>query len=330
MFLPLSENLNIKGRALPVTEWMLIDQGGGAIESLLINHNSNQRQILVYFTPERGAQCSYEVDPTALDGKHIQTGDTLSHLHVSSLDQQVIALKGNIQELRASLEFLRSGDRETEIEGSRQRLEYSKTRHAEQVKVLKRTEDLLSRGIISQQEYDLEARRERLDAIRVSIDEADLGSAMSGAQSSKLEIIQAQIDENSLQLTLLEDLINNLIFTSPIDGNLFYPTNQDTLLSVANTDTLVIFTLVSIQQLSSLDVIQEVSIQSGGESYPINLDNLSQVDQYFPLGDVNISIYRAIIPNLTGLFRRGQTLDISLKMVSRTGLEKIYDWMENR
>jgi hypothetical protein len=201
LFVPFPQGTSLKAVVSAASQYQIISNGSGSYSTIYQDLWRNRALESKTLVPDRGGLVLYTAKPGLSQGM-ITVGDTLAWLYSSTLVDKIVSLEGNISTLKASLEFERSGSKETEIQEARLQLTYAQTRLEEQQKILERTRSLLEGNIIPQQEYDLEVRKEKLDAIRVSIAEANLGSALSGAQSRKLDVYRTQIADEEKKLAV--------------------------------------------------------------------------------------------------------------------------------
>ncbi|NQV14879.1 hypothetical protein HQ531_05420 [bacterium] len=323
ILIPIPSQITLPGRVIPMREWVFVASGNGSHESLGIDNRTNQKQDQKYFIPQRGELFSFIQAAQGLREGSVEKGDTLGIMHSSAYEERLLSLTGSLQELNASLEFLRSGSRETVIAAARSRVDYARARHAEQVKETNRAQGLLNSAIISQQEYDQEARQERLDAIKVSIAESDLGSALSGAQSSELKVIQARINEKEAQIGLTQELMNQMVLTAPFQGHLSFPYNRDTLMTVSDMDSMVIYVPVNSSLSESMDLIKQVTAESATQSLDIELDQVTRLDQLVEGGGAEFNLYRIVFENQTPGFPSGKMINVKFGIKARTGLSMI-------
>jgi len=239
------------------------------------------------------------------------------------LTDRILNLEGNINTLKASLEFERSGNKATEIEAARLRLTYAKTRLEEQQKILERSRSLLDGKIIPQQEFDLEVRREKLDAIRVSIAEADLGSALSGAQSRKLDVYRSQIAHEEEKLALAQDVLAQLTLVSPLSGMLFFPISEDTLLSIEQVDTMIV--TLPIQGGSSSNINWDAHVALSGTNFRMDIspDQMQVQDHILRVAGEQLILVRIRIDNSAGLLVPGQLLEASVKFTPKSVFQSL-------
>ena len=324
---PIPSQISLKGRAIPAKEWVFVAAGDGSFEALQIDNKSNQRNHQKHYIAQRGEQYSFNMFSEKLSDGYVDKGDTLGHLSSSDLDQRVLNLNATLTELKASLEFQRSGSRETVVAGARSRVEYALARHAEQLKVTNRAEDLLKSGVISQQEYDIEARRERLDAIKVSIAEADLGSALSGAKSSELKLIETQIEETVAKIAMTQKLADEMILIAPFSGYLDFPFSNDTLMTLSDLNTMVIYIPVSGTLKDPLELVEEIDIVTENGSLSVDLSQFKKLRQILERDGSEFNLYRLLVENTETSIPSGKMLQVRFKLQPRTGYNMLKNLM---
>jgi len=316
IFIPFPQNNSMKAVVSPTLEFQLLSNGGGDYSAVLLDNWKNKTISMENFIADRGGLIQYR----ASDGNSgfITRGDTLGWLYSSTIMDRIVTLEGNISTLKASLDFERSGSKATEIEAARLQLTYAKTRLEEQQKILERSKSLLESQIIPQQEYDLEVRREKLDAIRVSIAEADLGSALSGAQTRKLDVYRTQIADEERKLNLVRDVLAQMTFISPISGNLFYPLPADTLLIVEDIDSLVVIIPLQGVTRNMIDLTSQVSLTAGDFQLDVHPEQIRIDDHVLRAGGEQFILARIRIDNPDHRVVPGQLLEASVHYTAKS------------
>ena len=317
IFIPFPQGASLKAVVTASTQYQVISNGTGSYSTQLKDLWTNQTLQSNSLVPDRGGLVSYKANPAISQGA-VMRGDTLGWLYSSTLSDRILSLEGNINNLKASLEFERSGNKATEIKAARLRLTYAETRLEEQRKILERSKSLLDSKIIPQQEYDIEVRRERLDAIRVSIAEADLGSALSGAQTRKLDVYRTQIADEEKKLALARDVLAQMTLFSPVSGQLFFPLSEDTLLSIEQVDALIVTLPIQGGSLGRIDWTSQVSLSGAGFEMNISHEPMQVDDHILRVGGEQLILVRIRIPNDDRLLVPGQLLDASVNFTSKS------------
>ncbi|MBC8374683.1 MAG: hypothetical protein H8E26_01490 [FCB group bacterium] len=317
LFVPFPHGTSLKAVVTASNHFQVLSNGNGAYSTshkdLWKNRTLSSRSLL----PDRGGLVVYKANPQLSQGL-VTAGDTLAWLYSSTLSDKIVSLEGNINTLKASLEFERSGSKETEIEAARLQLTYARARLEEQQKILERSKSLLEGKIIPQQEYDIEVRRERLDAIRVSIAEADLGSALSGAQTRKLDVFRAQIADEEKKMALARDVLSHMTFVSPLSGKLLFPLSEDTLMSVEQVDTLVAMLPIQGGSFNMVEWTSHLTLIGPNFEMNVSPEQMQVDDHILKVGSEQLILVRIRIDNTEGSLVPGQLLEASVKFSSRS------------
>jgi hypothetical protein len=318
LFTPFPKNHTTTGIVKPLSEYSLISTGTGSFSTVLVDHWTDQQISRQSISSQRGGLMSFSTQKNISRSREIAIGDTLGTIYSSEVEAEIARLQGNIATLNASLALERSGSRQSVINGARLRLAYAKTRYEERKKILQRSADLLSRNIISQQEYDDDESQERLDSIRISIAEADLASALSGAQTAKLEVIKTQIAEEENKLELQLELYNALTLTSPISGRIDFPMSDDILWSVQKTDTLLVWIPVYSKDVTFSAFTGDLIVRAPGFERIIPGDEIQVSQKLYSLGSDQMVLLKARFPQGDPPLQLGERLDIVIKQGSKS------------
>lgn len=322
LLIPFPQGTSLKAVVTAATQFQVLDNGNGSYTSVHRDLWNNLVLSSDRLIPDRGGFMGYRAN-TMIQPGEIEAQDTLGWLYSSSLQDKLISLEGNIKTLKASLEFERSGSRASEIEGARQQLAYARTRLEEQQKIVERSKSLLEGSIISQQEYDVDVRRERLDAIRVSIAEANLGSALSGAQASRLDVIRSRISDEETKLAASLQILDRLTLRSPISGLLHYSMSGDTLLSVDEVDQVVV--LLPLHSAKSNPMGWASRITLHGPDFDMDIDPADvHVDEHIQLvNGEQLILARIKLDNSIHQLVVGQLLEASVDIESKSVIQML-------
>lgn len=312
LFIPFPQSASMKAIVTASAQYQVITDGNGGYSTLLRDQWKNQVLSSTNLIPERGTFVEYLANTDVTPGP-ISRYDTLGWLSSSALMRDVVALKGNINTLKATLEFEQSGSRASVVEAARQELAYAKTRLEEQQKILDRTRSLLESNVITQQEYDLDVRKERLESVRVSIAEANLGAALSGAHSSKLDVYRSQIADEERKLKVMQDVLTRLTLVSPIDGQLLFPMSGDTLLTVQQVDDVVVVLPVQSSVKSMAAWSSDLRLSSSEHDLEVSPDQIHMDERILRVGREQLILAHIRIDNSEGRFVPGQILDASVR-----------------
>ena len=307
---------------MAASQFQVLDNGNGSYTSVHKDLWNNQVLSSGHLIPDRGGYIGYRAN-TLIQPGEIEAQDTLGWLYSSTLQEKMISLEGNLRTLKASLEFERSGSRASEIEGARQQLAYARTRLEEQQKIVERSKSLLAGNIISRQEYDVDVRRERLDSIRVSIAEANLGSALSGAQASRLDVIRSRIADEENKLATLLQLMDHLTIQSPISGHLHYSMSGDTLLSVDHIEHVVVLLPLHSAKTNPMGWASQITLH--GPDFDMDIDPIDiHVDEHIQLvSGEQLILVRIRLDNSSRQLVVGQLLEASVDIESKSVIQML-------
>ncbi len=317
LFIPFPQGSTQKAVVMPSAEFQVTASGAGGFSSIFTDLWNNHILSSKDFIPQRGGVIQYERN-LELRSETVDSGDTLGWLISSSVLDRIITLEGNISTLKANLEFEQSGSRQTVIQAARLQLDYARTRHAEQLKILDRSAAMLESGIITQEEFEQDQRRERLNAIRISIAEAELGSALSGSKSSKLDIYRTQIADEERKLELARETLASMTLVSPISGKLNYAEDTDILFTLGKLDTVLVLVPLDGATYSMSEWTSDLSLSGTDFSVVLTPDQVKVTEQILGSGTNQMVLIRARLPNPHGTLIPGQFLEASLKFRAKS------------
>jgi hypothetical protein len=162
-----------------------------------------------------------------------------------------------------------------------------------------------------------------LDAIRVSIAEADLGSALSGAQTRKLDVFRAQIVDEEKKLAVARDVLDHMTLVTPLSGKLLFPLSEDTLMSIEQVDTLVAVLPIQGGSHSTIEWTSQLTLIGPNFQQIVTSDQMQVDDHILKVGSEQLILVRIRIDNSEGLLVPGQIVEASVKFSSKSVIQML-------
>lgn len=252
--------VTVPGKILCTQEWIVTLNADGGIVAFVVDRASGVTKHYSLAQFERGDAVQFTLDPHVVGGITVAQGDTIGVVQSSEIERELQRLRGELRNVTASLAVSVTGEKQSIVEEAKQSVEYAK-RQAEDLKaVLARQKLLYEKGLVAQQEYDLAERRASTSVIEVSIAEAKLRSATTGAKKEETEFVRAQIRSLQNEIDVVEKQEQAYRLISPLSGVVTQVAASDTLLIVSDTTEYVVIMPVPLRERSHVLPRQNVKL----------------------------------------------------------------------
>ncbi len=249
-FIKIPYRIKTYSEVFPKEKWLLTRGNGGELISNVFDYTKGYTTEYNLSQFERGEFISLNLNKFLKNRKELSKGDTIAVLQSSNIQDRLISAEGELDVAIANLKSQSSGQKEELINEAENRIKYTNEKLAEQKVLFDRAKQLLDKGIISQQEYELQKWTFDLLGIEKKIFAAQLENIKSGVKPEDIKLLESQIAAIKNKLGFLKNWESNLIIVSPIDGRITSSLSPDTLLNAINTNKFVLHSPVKIYDLS--------------------------------------------------------------------------------
>lgn len=256
-----------KGMFMSAAEFTLIRTLEGNLVSTRRDniHNTTSNYDVTEF--QRGDVVEFRLNTDLVKRRYVNKGDTLGFISSNEEQRNLIQLKGQLEVLRAQLEFHTTGQKPEDVLLALEQWDLAKQELETQRKLMARTETLIKDGVISDQEYEIEENRLMVKELEEKIAKANYLSVTTGEKPEQEKLILAQIEALSWQISQIENRLNYFTITAPFSGKLHFPRTPDSETIVTISDTVntvgVIPVLLSDYEYVSRETEAWVSEQKG-------------------------------------------------------------------
>ena len=152
------------------------------------------------------------------EGDHVEPGQVLARQDPTRLDARVAQARATEERAARRLAELERGPRAEEISAARARLEGTESQLVADNKALKRAEDLVARGLLSDSDLDDARARQQVSASNRDAAAARLSELVTGTTIEELD--QARADVEAARASLAEQAIDleRLRIRAPVAG----------------------------------------------------------------------------------------------------------------
>lgn len=249
------------GKVLPSKSWIVSKGNSGQLISFL--HDRKKGIVDNYSVKEfeRGDDIHLLLNPDIRIGKIINEKDTVGFIYSNEIEKQLALLKSELNVTKSSLEFNKSGEKESVIKEAEENLNYYIKQASEQKKILGRQKALYEKNLVSKEEYELTLNQSELNDISIAIAKARLESVSTGAKKEQIEMINNQIKSLQKQIELLQKRNSSYHLVSPINGIINNLTNGDTLFTISDNNAFVVMMPVRMGEASFIQNNSEIEIK---------------------------------------------------------------------
>ena len=262
----LKYNIYVKGKLLPVKEWIIYKGSDGRLTSLITNYKTGINESYDVTLFERGDAMRFSFNRDLFSSARIKENDTVAVVYSNEIERRIQDLKGQILSAKASLSLNLTGEKQAVIDQENKTLDYSLKQVEEQKKILDRLKVLYEKGLASQEEYEIAKGNYELNVINISISKAKLDNVQTGAKKEQVNLIKSQIAALESELTILEKRFKDFTIISPISGTISRKTNSDTLMVVSDDSKYVLLCPVKIHDLKFIPDTATIEFNTNDQS----------------------------------------------------------------
>lgn len=234
----------IKGNAISLSgnEFNLIRTIDGNLVSSYVNHVHNAVNSFDVTEFQRGDVVAFRLNEEIINRKFVDQGDTLGFILSNEEQRNMIQLKGQLEVLSAELEFFTTGQKPEDVLLAKEAWQLATQELRTQEKLMERTRNLISDGVISTQEFDIEENRLMVKQLEEKIAKAKYLSVTTGEKPEQEKLVQAKIEALLMQTAQIESRLSYFTITAPFAGKISFPrkpSEQGTILTVTDTSSVV-------------------------------------------------------------------------------------------
>jgi len=275
--------------------WRLIDHDSSRVESFSLLFFNRPDYITVSLAPGINA------------GRPVRRGQTIAHYFSHDDHGQYADLAGLLDNARARLEFLRSGEKASVLAEAEKALAYAQQERLAFEPKLKRQRELYSGNLISEQELELSEDTARLLRINVDLQQARLRTVSTGEKVESLAVAEAEISRLQDQLDLMETKLAVERVSTPIPGIVLDQLGDSVLCSVSKDDTLVVQMPVHENRIFQVRKGQALQVSTSDRRLTLKAQVHSVGRKVQLVLDQPMYIVTALMPNTEYDIRPGMT-----------------------
>ncbi|MCP4580000.1 MAG: HlyD family efflux transporter periplasmic adaptor subunit [candidate division Zixibacteria bacterium] len=312
-------------RILPLERINLKMTSPGSAE--LIIERANEEKILKQYQLVGQEYSVLSILPALKVGDIVKSGNLIASIKSNVYETERLERYANLEQAQTQLDLLEKGAQPEEIEQTEDIIRQVRVRFQKAGQDLNRAESLFAMGGIAEKE--LEETRTNNQVLKSELDFYINQRTLlkRGARAEEIEIAQAQVNQLKAKLSHLESQLEQTIIVSPIDGIVTRVNKDNTVISIARTDTVKVKISVPEKEISAVALGNSIKMKV--RSYP-GLTYSGQVAKIDPLAlsdekDRPMFAVTAIVANPEGLLKSGMTGKVKINCGERP-LYKLIFW----
>lgn len=320
-FVPFEQQIKGPGRFIANVEWTLNQVEQDKLQSNLIFHGIKKNDNISLFHFGRPDYIRLSLMPDQQIGHRLNAGDIVAQL-VSAEDQlRFLTLRGELDEAQANLAALNTGEKEAlQVEGQ-EAVSYAESQLEAYEPILQRQKLLFEKNLISEQELETSQAQYDLLKINVSLQEARLQAAKTGAKTEQIAIIESKITSVEQQLKIFAEKMDAEKIKTPITGILVQPDRSSgELCHVCDLDTVVVQMPIRATEIKYVEPGMTLQAFVSGSKRNVIKAKIAHIDRNAT--QINMQpmyIATAILDNKDGNINNGMTGYIKINAGTVTG-----------
>lgn len=250
--------------SLAGTEYSLIRSVDGNLVSSHIDHVHNAVNNFNVTEFQRGDVVAFRLNEGLIARRSVSKGDTLGFILSNEEQRNLIQLQGQLDVLNAELEFFTTGQKPEDVMLAKEAWQLATQELRTQEKLMNRTRTLISDGVISTQEFEIEENLLKVRQLEEKIAEANYLSVTTGEKPEQEKLIQARIDALRMQAAQIENRLSSFTITAPFSGKVNFPRNpaeEGTILTLTDTSIVVGVMPVRLEEYAYVSPGQQAAIE---------------------------------------------------------------------
>ena len=258
----LSQSISVKGKSFPSKVFIITKSINGELSSSLVNNQSGITEEVNYYQAERGDNFNFVIDSNLKLSNRVVINQKLGEIFSFRIMSEIEELRSSLETEKFYLKMLRSAEKSALVNAAKNNLELADQKVIELTKIFNRQKSLLERNLISKEEFEIAEGNLNLSKIEVKVAQEKLNEVVTGVKKEEIDYVKSKIEGFETQLSILEKRKENFEIFSPISGTLVKNFNSDTLLTINETQNVIVNFPIRFSEINSIYLNQIVEIKS--------------------------------------------------------------------
>ncbi|MBN2411967.1 hypothetical protein JXQ31_09770 [candidate division KSB1 bacterium] len=298
-------------RFVAQSEWTVVQNEPDKIMSVIRNNDSNIIQHFNLLHVSRPDFIDFNLNNDILKKGYIEQGESVANIFSYEDNIRLSGLQGLLNQTKADLAVLLTGDKPAVREEAEQALNVAKAELSAYSPQVERIRNLYNQKLVSERELEIAESTYELYKLNVSLADARLKSVESGAKQADIDKIKTVAADYENQINILQKKLKAQSIIAPISGVLRESFLDNTILfGVNKIDTLVVQIIIREHQLKYIEKEFPVNIHFNsmlGRVDTTRIDKISRTAETIyekPMYIVQAKISNhdfSILPGMTGV-----------------------------
>ncbi|MCC5916495.1 MAG: hypothetical protein JJU02_04120 [Cryomorphaceae bacterium] len=243
LLIPVKIPYSVKTRAAmhPMQEWQLKKTTEGNLVYIYKDNRKGTLETYGLTEFQRGDVVTFSLTEGLLRQNYIEKGDTIGHFISNEEQRKYIELSGQLEVLKAELEFYTTGQKPEDVDEAQHKLRLARQELKTERKLMERSSILHRDSVISDQEFEIAENRLRVKEIDLDIAEARYRSITTGEKPEQELLLRSKILATEQQLEQVKDRLAQLTLRSPISGMVIHQHSgsDNRIMAIADTSNII-------------------------------------------------------------------------------------------
>lgn len=323
-------NISMAGKIYPLREWVIVRGNDGIILTTVTNNFGGVPERSSVHNFERGDAVQVNLNMGLAEEAEMAAGDTVGHIFSNMLTQHIMETQGELDIQKSVLAYSITGEKSSVIAEAENRVAYALAQTAEQENQVIRLERLYKNKFVPYQDFEIAKNTLETYKINVEIAKKQLASVQTGVKPEEQNMLETQIRSLKNTLRTLMELEKKYTLISPIKGTVLQIASQDTLIRIADIDTVIAVIPLKLSYRSlvkpGLDV--ECSIPGSNEMMKGKIDGIGNTTIF--VNNNQGFMVKVILENKKRLWMPDTICECKLKFGSVPGKTFLNMHMKNK
>jgi len=293
---------------------MLTRGNGGQIISNHIDYTKGYTAEYKMAQFERGEYVSINFREYLNGKKELEKGDTVIYIRSSNYLDQLVSAKADLDIAIANLKSQSTAEKEPLIREAESRLKYIEEKIKEQTILYNRTKHLYEKEYATQEEYELLRWSIDLLEIEKKIYKAQIENLRTGVKPEEIKLLESHVEAVKIRLDFLKELESDLLILSPISGSIIHSFSPDTLLTIINSEQILLHSPIKVFDMYEFEEGEIVSVSITGIKEKFEGKVLSVGKEVKFVNNQQAIFISIILDNKDSRFLPGMVLESSLQV----------------
>ncbi|MBN2279843.1 MAG: hypothetical protein JXQ65_04615 [Candidatus Marinimicrobia bacterium] len=256
----MNSQINTIGQVFPFKELSILPNLPDNILVKAYNFRNSAIEYQKTTNFDRGDLVTFRLSEELASGSTLAKGDLIGTINSRLIDQEILDVQGSLDQEKATLAALSTGEKNSIIEEEKNQLMASETRFEDQQQIVERMRELKKSNLISDQELESAENYLKVLEIDVRTARSRLMVVSTGEKPETQNITRVNIQSLEKQLNLLTTQKAACSIFSPFDGRVNFI--RDSLITLHDESSCYVLFPVRLARSDQISRGQEVTVKA--------------------------------------------------------------------